>query len=162
MSMKHKLWFDLVALPTLVGAMLTMLLTPGVSATVRSATKTQASCDVPTDFQTLSAINPHHNRGILIAYTDVTSEEHPLLDFSAAESDAAVNLFGCDCPACLNVLRQLRNSPEMKRGQGHCWDNLELRVSRQKVREVLTNLEQEEALELKQEKAIEFGTMGIN
>ncbi|PPS45803.1 hypothetical protein B1A85_06075 [Chroococcidiopsis sp. TS-821] len=155
--MKHKLWFDLVALPTLVGAMLTMLLTPGVSATVRSATKTQASCDVSTDFQALSAINPHQNRVVLIASTDVTFEEHPLLDFSAAESDAAVNLFGCDCPACLNVLRQLRNSPEMQRGQGHCWDNLELRVSREKVREVLTNLEKEEALELAQEKRWSLG-----
>ncbi|MES1025659.1 hypothetical protein ABN584_22440 [Gloeocapsa sp. BRSZ] len=151
--MKHKLWFNLVAIPTVVGSMLTMLLTPGVSAT-----KTQASCDVPTDFQ-ISAINPHHNRGILIASTDVTSQEHPFLDFSAAESDAAVSLFGCDCPACLNVLRQLRNSPEVKRGQGHCWDNMELRVSRQTVREVLTNLEKEEALEFKQEEAMDFGRM---
>ncbi|OKH28494.1 hypothetical protein [Chroogloeocystis siderophila] len=154
--MKHKLWFNLVAIPTVVGSMLTMLLTPGVFATVRSATKTQVSCDVPTDFQ-ISAINPHHNRGILIAYTNVISEEHPLLDFSAAESDAAVDLFGCDCPACLNVLRQLRNSPEIRRGQGHCWDNLELRVSRQQVREVLTNLEKEEALELKREKRWSLG-----
>ncbi|TVP63081.1 MAG: hypothetical protein EA342_18460 [Leptolyngbya sp. LCM1.Bin17] len=31
--------------------------------------------------------------------------------FSAAESDAAVALFGCDCPACLNALQQLRNQP---------------------------------------------------
>ncbi|WP_035984885.1 hypothetical protein [Leptolyngbya sp. KIOST-1] len=33
------------------------------------------------------------------------------VNFSAAESDAAVALFGCDCPACLNALQQLRNQP---------------------------------------------------
>lgn len=31
----------------------------------------------------------------------------PLLDFTEEESDAAIKLFGCDCPYCLNSLRQL-------------------------------------------------------
>jgi len=34
-----------------------------------------------------------------------------MLDFSEEESDAAVAMFGCDCPVCLNILRQLRGLP---------------------------------------------------
>jgi hypothetical protein len=29
-------------------------------------------------------------------------------DFTEEESNAAVTLFGCDCPVCVNALRQLR------------------------------------------------------
>jgi hypothetical protein len=32
------------------------------------------------------------------------------LDFTEAESDAAIQLFGCDCPLCMNSLRQLRGT----------------------------------------------------
>ncbi|MEG3894425.1 MULTISPECIES: hypothetical protein [unclassified Microcoleus] len=36
-----------------------------------------------------------------------------MLDFSEEESDAAVALFGCDCPLCINSLRQLRGLPPL-------------------------------------------------
>ncbi len=39
-----------------------------------------------------------------------------MLEFTEEESDAAVALFGCDCPLCLNALRQLRNQPPLMRG----------------------------------------------
>ncbi|GAB1542007.1 hypothetical protein NUACC21_46800 [Scytonema sp. NUACC21] len=32
------------------------------------------------------------------------------LEFTDEESDAAIQLFGCDCPACINSLRQLRGT----------------------------------------------------
>ncbi|ARV61539.1 hypothetical protein BZZ01_25510 [Nostocales cyanobacterium HT-58-2] len=32
------------------------------------------------------------------------------LEFTEEESDAAIQLFGCDCPACINSLRQLRGT----------------------------------------------------
>lgn len=32
----------------------------------------------------------------------------PMLDISEKESDEAIALFGCDCPACVNALRALR------------------------------------------------------
>ncbi|BAZ10341.1 hypothetical protein NIES4071_21560 [Calothrix sp. NIES-4071] len=35
------------------------------------------------------------------------------LAFTDEESDTAIKLFGCDCPACLNSLRQLRSMTEM-------------------------------------------------
>ncbi|HEY9816191.1 MAG TPA: hypothetical protein V6D20_10400 [Candidatus Obscuribacterales bacterium] len=48
--------------------------------------------------------------------------EQPDLDFSYAESHAAIALFGCDCPACLNSLRTLRNMlPVVDDGRDPCW-----------------------------------------
>lgn len=39
--------------------------------------------------------------------------ELPELEFTDEESDASVTLFGCDCPACLNALRQIRGLPPL-------------------------------------------------
>lgn len=40
----------------------------------------------------------------------VSNDEVAMLDFSEEESDAAIQLFGCDCPYCMNSLRQLRGT----------------------------------------------------
>jgi hypothetical protein len=32
------------------------------------------------------------------------------VEFTEEESDAAIAKFGCDCPACINSLRQLRGT----------------------------------------------------
>ena len=96
--------------------------------------------------------------------------EDPVMDFSAAESDAAVALFGCDCPPCINALRQLQNkSPSQvllsssqillsssqvlpsnsqvlpSNSQSHCWTALQQRSSPKEVQDILQNLETEEA-----------------
>ena len=31
-----------------------------------------------------------------------------MYEFTEAESDAAITLYGCDCPVCINALRQLQ------------------------------------------------------
>jgi hypothetical protein len=36
--------------------------------------------------------------------------EHPMLEFSLEESNEAIALFGCDCPAHLGRLRQIKGS----------------------------------------------------
>ncbi|MDJ1185730.1 hypothetical protein [Roseofilum casamattae] len=38
-------------------------------------------------------------------------ELEPLLDFTVEESDAAIDLFGCDCIKSINALRQMRGNP---------------------------------------------------
>ncbi|WP_438892342.1 hypothetical protein [Anabaena sp. WFMT] len=35
------------------------------------------------------------------------------LEFTEAESDAAIKLFGCDCPACISSVRQLNGLPPL-------------------------------------------------
>ncbi|MBR8835706.1 MAG: hypothetical protein DSM106950_17240 [Stigonema ocellatum SAG 48.90 = DSM 106950] len=37
----------------------------------------------------------------------------PMLNFTEAESDQAIALFGCDCPYCMNALRALQNQAPM-------------------------------------------------
>ena len=42
----------------------------------------------------------------------ITSEaETPMLGFSEAEREAAIAMFGCDCIACINAIRQLNGLP---------------------------------------------------
>jgi hypothetical protein len=45
--------------------------------------------------------------------TDDQSSDPMTLEFSEEESDAAVALYGCDCPRCINSLRQLRGQPPL-------------------------------------------------
>lgn len=42
-----------------------------------------------------------------VAYTQPTIE-YPMTE---EESNAAIALYGCDCPGCVNALRQLRGQP---------------------------------------------------
>lgn len=37
----------------------------------------------------------------------------PVLEFTEEESNTAIALFGCDCPLCLNALRQMRGQPPL-------------------------------------------------
>lgn len=37
-----------------------------------------------------------------------SSSEPPMLEFTEEESDAATQLFGCDCIVCINAIRQMR------------------------------------------------------
>jgi hypothetical protein len=38
-------------------------------------------------------------------------KELPELQFTDEESETSIKLFGCDCPPCLNALRQMRGLP---------------------------------------------------
>ncbi|PSB04016.1 hypothetical protein [Merismopedia glauca] len=136
--MNHKILLSLIAVPTLAGSMLAMiLLSSRVLAT--EAIVTNVSCDAPAIPKQQPSVMHRTNRGILVASST------PSLDFSDAESDAAVNLFGCDCSSCINALRQLRTHTLLNKGQGHCWTSMEQRKSPQEVKEVLRTLEAEEA-----------------
>ncbi|WP_251960918.1 hypothetical protein [Nostoc commune] len=44
-----------------------------------------------------------------LAYASV--QELPELQFTDEESETSITLFSCDCPACLNALRQMRGLP---------------------------------------------------
>jgi hypothetical protein len=48
-------------------------------------------------------------RSVLIARAEAQAKDpDAFVNFSYEESDAAAAIFGCDCPACLRSLRQLR------------------------------------------------------
>jgi len=74
-----------------------------------------------------------------------SSGEMMSLDFSAAASDAAVLLFGCDCPSCINALEQLRRPSLLAAAQGHCLGATEAQDSDQ-VNAVLEAVDAAEAI----------------
>lgn len=76
--------------------------TCGRKATVAVATPS-VGC---TRLRRNSTPNVNGQKGLL-------PNEVPELEFTDEESDASVTLFGCDCPACLNALRQIRGLPPM-------------------------------------------------
>jgi hypothetical protein len=42
--------------------------------------------------------------------TSISDKDIAMLNFTDEESDAAIKLFNCDCPLCINSLRQLRGT----------------------------------------------------
>ncbi|MBN3924086.1 hypothetical protein [Nostoc sp. NMS4] len=42
--------------------------------------------------------------------TSVSDRNVAMLNFTEEESDAAIRVFGCDCPLCINSLRQLQGT----------------------------------------------------
>lgn len=148
--MNHRILLSLFTIPTLAGSLLAMSLMAGPAFAVKpiASSSNQASCDLPIDsssksFNIKSIRHTGHQR--LIASATSIPAEDSILDFSAAESDAAATLFGCDCPSCINALRQLQNRSLLNQGQGHCWTALQQRVSSSEMQQVLQTLEAEEA-----------------
>jgi len=171
--MKSKIALSLVALPSLTGALLSLLVVTSAHAGVPVAAERvePAACDAeqlprwgnrPSSMQSnqfactrvapassvaslpasinIPVVSPAQMGDSIQAAapatpafvnTSVTNDsrvyenpdaEYPMLAFSEAESDAAVALFGCDCPACMNSLRQLRNlDPVTTDGRDACW-----------------------------------------
>jgi hypothetical protein len=148
--MNDRILLSLVTLPTLAGSILTMtLLASQVSATetkpINDSATPPVSCDLTIPSRLESSLIHRLNKGVLLASSTNIVDEYPMLDFSDAESDAAVTLFGCDCSSCINALRQLRAQPLLNTGQGHCWSSLQQQISPQDIQQVLKTLEAEEA-----------------
>lgn len=57
------------------------------------------------------------NPPVEVAKTRTTVvDPNAILEFTEEESNTAMQLFGCDCPLCLNALRALRHQPPLARG----------------------------------------------
>jgi hypothetical protein len=150
----------LATMPVLSGAVLLGLMVRLADAA--PAAVTPATCNAPASLsfdRPSVSLAPLSDRSLIASSrgpTDATLEdpiesiEYPMMDFTAAESDAAVALFGCDCLPCINALRQLRNqsltqlmqpSTQQASNQGHCWSSLQRRHSPQEIEDVLQQLE---------------------
>lgn len=69
------------------------------------------TCSTNSRFNNLTCVRQTNNRDSspLINIPQGSDEDYPMSEFTKAESDAAVALYGCDCPRCINALRQLRS-----------------------------------------------------
>lgn len=138
--MNLRIALKLMTLPTILGSLLALATDiERVSAVDSSnagiATLSPAACDLPADGELKSSSIQHIGQGIHVASTSLSSEETAIFNLSAAESDTAAVLFGCDCPNCINALRQLQNQSLFNNTNGHCWTSLQRRVSPQKTQE---------------------------
>lgn len=155
--MNYRILLNLVTIPPIASSMLTMGLMPGLARAAETITSTtvQTSCNAAnpeTSFSETSLVS--QSSAAEVAAPIEISLEYPVMDFSATESDAAVALFGCDCPPCINALRQLRGQLSSQvllsssqglssNSQGHCWTKLQQRTTPEEVQEVLQGLEAE-------------------
>lgn len=136
----HKLLLSLFAVPTVASSILmTSLMVGAYAAEVPEATG--ASC-APADAK--ANLAPRSSNHKTLSEAIEIPVQYPGMDFSAAESDAAVELFGCDCPSCIGALRQLRSQTLLSGSEGHCWSTLQNRASQQEVQQVLQALEAQE------------------
>jgi hypothetical protein len=119
----------------LVGFPASSMLTLGLLASQATAAPA-ASCDAPTQ---------KSHQANLLNKADLFEDANAV--FSEAESDAAVALFGCDCPSCIGALRQLQAQTLSGDSPGHCARALEQRVSPEEAEAILQTLEAKEAKE---------------
>lgn len=144
--MNYRVLLNLLTLPKIVSSILMLWLVADISAVAHAvpttSASTGASCDIIPSAEIQSLLHQNHKTGILLASAIQTNNETPLWEFTEAESDAAVNLFGCDCLSCISALRRLQKNT-LNAGEGHCFSAMEQRVSPQQVQEVLQTLEAE-------------------
>jgi len=109
----------LMVSPTLLGSLLSLV------AMVNSARAEVATpIPVPPPEANVCRPNPHQKFQLVCtrlgeqattvqANADGNRMPPAVLEFSEEESNAAIALFGCDCPLCLNALRQMRGLPPL-------------------------------------------------
>ncbi|MBW4661257.1 MAG: hypothetical protein KME15_21495 [Drouetiella hepatica Uher 2000/2452] len=150
--MNHKILLSLVAIPAMASSLLALpLLTLASAATESSqtwaeaiATPLTASCDL-LESEAVQSLRPRDHETLIASAINIPIE-YPETDFSAAESDAAVTLFGCDCSSCIRALQQLRRQTLLN-NSGHCWSALQKRATQSEMQEVLDTLESQEMKE---------------
>ncbi|MEA5565849.1 hypothetical protein [Anabaena sp. UHCC 0399] len=108
----NKFILSLLSSPVMIASMLSMTVMVNQAQAIEPEAKT-------TD--RLSCIRNKHKVGLVCARASVlaqipkyqpeiefSSDDTPMLEFNIEESDAATDLFNCDCPACINSLRKMR------------------------------------------------------
>ncbi len=92
----------------------TTVLTSSVHAEELVFTAPDASeetCSTNSRFNNLTCVRQtnDHDSSSLINIPQGSDEDYQMYELTEAESDAAAALYGCDCPMCINALRQLQS-----------------------------------------------------
>ncbi|MBE9208587.1 hypothetical protein IQ244_19010 [Nostoc sp. LEGE 06077] len=108
----NKIILSLLSTPVLISSILSM--------TAMFNQAQAAEPEVKATEDRLSCIRNKHKVGLVCARVSVlaqipreqaevefSNDNVPMLEFSDQESDMAITLFGCDCAACINSLRQM-------------------------------------------------------
>jgi hypothetical protein len=118
----NRLALFLLSSPTVFGSMLSMfmMVSPAHGAEPVPQGQQSVSCQRPPQISQLTCARMSQATREVV-FTAPTEEstvsqtegdaELPMLEFTEEESDTAVALYGCDCVACLNAVRQMRGLP---------------------------------------------------
>ncbi len=119
----NRLLLTLLVSPTLFGSLMSLgaIATPVQIGETPAQSADSPRCVRSPHTQRLSCVRlPGKATGAnskpRIGWQRPGDEQVAMLDFTEEESDAAVALFGCDCPVCMNSLRQLRGLPPLQAG----------------------------------------------
>jgi hypothetical protein len=108
--------------PVLISSWLTMGVMLKQAQAIEPTVK-NTSQNTAQNRDNLSCIRNKHKVGLVCARASVlaqipayqaqaedfdTPDDIKMLEFNIEESNMAVDLFGCDCPACINSLRAMR------------------------------------------------------
>ncbi|MEK0187891.1 hypothetical protein, partial [Microcoleus anatoxicus] len=113
----NKLLLTLLVSPTLFGSVMSLnVMVNPVRAETPDGPTNAANCVKSPHTQRLTCVRLPGKAAAVnskpkISWQRQGDEPIAMLDFTEEESDAAVALYGCDCPLCLNSLRQLRGLP---------------------------------------------------
>ncbi|WP_445246517.1 hypothetical protein [Microcoleus sp. OTE_8_concoct_300] len=114
----NRLLLTLLVSPTLFGSVMSLsaIANPAQIGETPSQSLDSPKCVRSPHTQRLSCVRlpvktAAANSQPKISWQRPADEQVAMLDFSEEESDAAVAMFGCDCPVCINSLRQLRGVP---------------------------------------------------
>ena len=117
-----KLLLIILASPTLCGSLLSLVAfaNPAQATEIPSSLRQRSGCVTSTHTNRLvcmrvtqPATNANSTGQPKLISAQPSQDQQARLDFTEEESDAAVALFGCDCPICINSLRQLRGQPPL-------------------------------------------------
>ncbi|MEK0180171.1 MAG: hypothetical protein EAZ78_15485 [Oscillatoriales cyanobacterium] len=115
----NKLLLTLLVSPTLFGSVMSLnVMVNPVRAETPDGPTNAANCVKSPHTQRLTCVRLPGKAAAVnskpkISWQRQGDEPIAMLDFTEEESDAAVALYGCDCPLCLNSLRQLRGLPPL-------------------------------------------------
>ncbi|OKH38791.1 hypothetical protein NIES2119_09390 [[Phormidium ambiguum] IAM M-71] len=112
----NRIFLVLLTRPTLLGSILSLFVTINPAQASEIITQTSASnqqdlvCTPSVHTTKLVCVKKASLPIAIVTPNNGQPGEDntPILDFTEEESESAVALFGCDCPACIRSLRQLR------------------------------------------------------
>jgi len=121
--MNKKFLLNLLSSPVLFTSMLSMVMMGNPAHATQRSTQVIYTADgqacvhsphgsYPTPLICIRRTNTVASKSTaLVASSQVATNDPAKLEFSEDESNAAIKLFGCDCPACVSALRNLRGLP---------------------------------------------------
>ena len=121
--MNKKLKLALLASPTIFTSLMSMVgvVNPAHAASPVIRMKDGQACvrHPHVSYNKFVCIRGTQTNQVPATPTSQVNSAHPsdkniaMLDFTEAESNKAIAVFGCDCPYCMNALRALQNQAPM-------------------------------------------------